>query len=178
MHLFEKQHKLKVGNREIHLKTKMPSNPQTRDGSCILPHLEEKRDLIVNSLTTFIIIVTTMLELFGFGYKLAFIVKSNRSPLFYFCVFNGLISLPCLLMIMVSATITNEIAIKVKRVINSLPGVMPEHCREIKILRKGVSRHENILTMWKICGLDRSLMLSSLGTLLTYGILLGTLGKV
>ncbi|GFS47543.1 uncharacterized protein NPIL_86191 [Nephila pilipes] len=130
------------------------------------------------SFTAFTIIVATMLELFGFGYKLAFIVKSNSGPLFYFSVFNGLIALTCLLMIMVSASTVNETAKKVKRVINSLPGVMPKHCSEIEMLNKRVSRHENILTMWNICVLDRSLILSSLGTLLTYGILLGTLGKV
>ncbi|GBM93615.1 hypothetical protein AVEN_202564-1 [Araneus ventricosus] len=82
-----------------------------------------------------------------------------------------------LLLLIASASITNEAKDKTKRIINSLPYRIPALCKQIRCMIKGNYEQDNSLTLWNFCVLNRSTLTTSVGTLLTYGILLGTLGK-
>ncbi|GFS49930.1 uncharacterized protein TNIN_63591 [Trichonephila inaurata madagascariensis] len=112
--------------------------------------------------------------LFWGGYRLAF-MKHMRSEYFVSLVFTASCYLTFQLPIMISASMTNEMEKKARNTIKCLKCKVPHDLRETKF--KEVSTKESDLTLWKIYVLDRSLLITSFGTLLSYGILLGTLGK-
>ncbi|GFR14421.1 hypothetical protein TNCT_471 [Trichonephila clavata] len=80
------------------------------------------------------------------------------------------------LLIMASASVTNELASKVKCVMQCLPRSSIQNPQRKFKFKKDL-KQDNSLTLWKVYVMDRSLIITSIGTLLTYGILIGTLGK-
>ncbi|GFS48584.1 uncharacterized protein NPIL_508891 [Nephila pilipes] len=128
------------------------------------------------SLPVFLAIFFTMTGLFWGGYRIAFYPNMTKEYLlsliipqvFYFSVH---------LLIMVSASITNELANKAKCIMLCLPYRHPTQDPKKKYKFEKDLNQESCLTLWKIYVMDRSLVITSIGTLLTYGILLGTLGK-
>ncbi|GFT17789.1 uncharacterized protein NPIL_599351 [Nephila pilipes] len=82
-----------------------------------------------------------------------------------------------MIMIIISASVTNELLSKVKQLMNNMPYRIPHQSGRIKcILRKNWIQ-DCSLTLWKVYIIDRSLILTSFGTLLTYGMLIGALGN-
>ncbi|GFS33351.1 uncharacterized protein NPIL_428361 [Nephila pilipes] len=123
-------------------------------------------------------ILKCMIGLFWDGYRMAFTHNLNMLSTYF-----GLLTCSALfnsfhnLLMMISASLTNEAADRVKGIVECLPyRILTQH-RDIKYrLKKNCDRH-NRLTIWSIYVLDRSLIITCFGTLLTYGILIGTLGK-
>ncbi|GFY45436.1 uncharacterized protein TNIN_305621 [Trichonephila inaurata madagascariensis] len=128
------------------------------------------------SLPVFLAVFFTMAGLFWSGYRIAFYPGDTNiyylsliiSPTFYLSV---------QLLILVSASITNELANKVKCVIQCLPYKNFLQDPQRRFTFKKNLNQDNSLTLWKVYAMDRSLIIACLGTLLTYGILIGTLGK-
>ncbi|GFY58012.1 uncharacterized protein TNIN_267001 [Trichonephila inaurata madagascariensis] len=82
-----------------------------------------------------------------------------------------------LLIITISASLTNETASKAKNVMKNVPYRIPKGSERIKYMLRKNSVQEYSLTLWKIYIIDRSLIITCFGTLLTYGMLIGALGK-
>ncbi|GFU42090.1 uncharacterized protein NPIL_351731 [Nephila pilipes] len=84
-----------------------------------------------------------------------------------------------LLLIMLSASSTNQAAEVPRSIIASLPGWFPRQYKKVKIyVRKEFKHPAPALTLWKIYKIDKSLLIRAIGMLITYGIILGTLGTV
>ncbi|GFR11989.1 uncharacterized protein TNCT_695811 [Trichonephila clavata] len=133
-----------------------------------------KMDKVI-SFPTFIAILMSMIGLFWGGYRLAFKkYVSNKYLVSRACSVSCYLTF--LLLIMISASMTNEIAKKVKNTLQCLKYRFSRHLRENKF--KEVCTKENNLTLWKIYVLDRSLEITVICTLLTFGILIGTLGQL
>ncbi|GFQ84452.1 uncharacterized protein TNCT_228161 [Trichonephila clavata] len=124
----------------------------------------------------FFAIVFNMAGLFWGGYRIAF--YSDMSKMYFLSLLMPQLSnLSNLLLIMVSASFTNELASKVKCAMQCLPYRNSIQDPQRKFNFKKDLNQENSLTLWKVYVMDRSLIITSIGTLLTYGILIGTLGK-
>ncbi|GFT23569.1 uncharacterized protein NPIL_536471 [Nephila pilipes] len=80
------------------------------------------------------------------------------------------------LLVMIPAAETNEAASKTANFVQCLPYKFPSLHEEIKFLLKKNIIQDNRLTLWNMYVLDRSLIVTSLGSLLSYGVLIGTLG--
>ncbi|GFY58272.1 uncharacterized protein TNIN_142861 [Trichonephila inaurata madagascariensis] len=128
------------------------------------------------SMPIFLTIVFTMAGLFGGGYRIAFHDGKSKNN-FFSLIIPLLFYLSVQLLIMVLASITNELENKVKCIILCLPcRNFSEDPKRIFKFKKDLNQ-DNCLTLWKVYVMDRSLVITSIGTLLTYGILIGTLGK-
>ncbi|GBN53132.1 hypothetical protein AVEN_151987-1 [Araneus ventricosus] len=86
-------------------------------------------------------------------------------------------SLAEFLMVILSASSVNKAALTARNMVISLPGWIPQSYQEIKILVRRKYMKKVSLTLWKIYKIDNSLLISALGTLVTYGFLMGTLGN-
>ncbi|GFU69049.1 uncharacterized protein TNCV_4457761 [Trichonephila clavipes] len=128
------------------------------------------------SLLAFLAVIFTMTGLFSGGYKMAFHPNSTEAY-FLSLFFSVIFYLSAQLMIMLSASVTNELANKVKCIVKCLPyrNAIQDPKRKFKF--KKYLNQDNSLTLWKVYVMDWSLIITSIGTLLTYGILIGTLGK-
>ncbi|GBL87187.1 hypothetical protein AVEN_270475-1 [Araneus ventricosus] len=121
-------------------------------------------------------IVISMIGLFREGYKATVASSLNREAFLppalasiYFLTLHFLITIP--------ASLLNEKLDDMKHFVQHLPNRMPRHRKEVKFeLRKNFFP-EKRLSLWKICQLNRAVVVTSLGTLLTYGILIASLGK-
>ncbi|GBO00955.1 hypothetical protein AVEN_266428-1 [Araneus ventricosus] len=116
----------------------------------------------------------SMILLFFAGYQIAF--ETFELPM-YLLFTHAACALSHLLLIMVPASITNEAAKTVKRIVRSLPYEMPNSDKELKFGIQKCLFQWKFLSLWNIYVLDRSLIFTAIGTLFTYGILLGSLGK-
>ncbi|GFS92772.1 uncharacterized protein TNCV_1161791 [Trichonephila clavipes] len=84
-----------------------------------------------------------------------------------------------LLTVMLPPSAVNKASKVAKNTILSLPGWFPEHYKTLKMfICKRFKHQELALTLGKIYKIDKSLIISTLGTLVSYGILVGTLGTV
>ncbi|GFS33345.1 uncharacterized protein NPIL_428341 [Nephila pilipes] len=124
----------------------------------------------------FISVITAMTRVFRGSYFLTFDSNITQARFSTLLVFTC-ISLWHMLLILVSASITNELSCKTKNLFLRLKHRITSPNEEIKRHLKECLTPENRLTLWNIYVVDKSLIISSFGTLLTYGILLGTLGK-
>ncbi|GIY03968.1 uncharacterized protein CEXT_8231 [Caerostris extrusa] len=120
--------------------------------------------------------LTTFLNLFGLfwnGYRIAFLAELFEYPFYLICpvIYN----LSHHLLLMISASMTNEKAAKAKLIMQCLLRHCHLETRKKMKYEKNIALESN-LTSWKIYVFDRSLIITSFGCLLTYGILLGTLG--
>ncbi|GFQ93321.1 uncharacterized protein TNCT_64721 [Trichonephila clavata] len=128
----------------------------------------------VLSFPTFIAILMSMIGLFWGGYRLAFKkYVSNKYLVSQACSASCYFTFQ--LLIMISASMTNEMAKKVKNTLQCLKYRFPRDVREKKF--KEVIMMDSNLTLWKIYVLDRSLVIKVISTLLTFGILIGALGE-
>ncbi|GFR10066.1 uncharacterized protein TNCT_534461 [Trichonephila clavata] len=128
------------------------------------------------SLPAFLAVLFTMTGLFSSGYKMAFHPDVTETY-FLSLICSVIFYLSAQFMIMLSASITNELANNVKCVVQCLPyrNAIQDPKRKFKL--KKYLNQNNSLALWKVYVMDWSLIVTSIGTLLTYGILIGTLGK-
>ncbi|GFU42084.1 uncharacterized protein NPIL_351701 [Nephila pilipes] len=126
----------------------------------------------------FIHVLGNMAGLFWSSYVIIFITNIDYLSYTYHIV-ASLLYWTWLLMIMLPATAANKAARNAKDIILSLPGWFPQHHRKLKLLiRKKFKQNEFALTLWKTYLIDKSILISALGTLITYGIIIATLGSV
>ncbi|GIY94889.1 uncharacterized protein CEXT_250021 [Caerostris extrusa] len=126
------------------------------------------------SFTAFLANLLYLHGLFWTGYKIAFLNNVHEHSFYLICPVIYYLSHHLLLMI--SASTANEKAGKAKLLMQCLL----RHCHletRMKIKYEKNIALESNLTSWKIYVFNRSLLISSFGCLLTYGILLGTLGR-
>ncbi|GFS48573.1 uncharacterized protein NPIL_508851 [Nephila pilipes] len=128
------------------------------------------------SFHTFATVVLCMSGLFWRGYSFVFHANvSIEGSVFMIC--SMILYLSFQLQIMISASATNELSRKSKNIVNNLVlQTSPKRQRLGYILRKNCSQ-DCTLSLWNIYVVDKALIISTLGTLLTYGMLVGTLGK-
>ncbi|GIY77734.1 uncharacterized protein CEXT_324621 [Caerostris extrusa] len=117
-----------------------------------------------------------MFSVFWNAYSIVF-SPINIQEVYFSKVSTGCFHLLTQQFAMISAALTNEMASQAQNVMKRLPYKLPMHYEEIKSKIKKNFIRDNSLTLWKFYVLDRSISIASIGTLLTYGILLGTLGK-
>ncbi|GIY37588.1 uncharacterized protein CDAR_285751 [Caerostris darwini] len=118
-----------------------------------------------------------MATLFWYGYSFAFVPNDNNVICIFFSM--GLVQyFVLLMMILPSAAAANQAAATAREIVLSLPGWFPKRYGIVKLLVCRSFMHKTALTLWNIYRIDKSLLISAIGTLITYGILLGTLGSV
>ncbi|GFY67259.1 uncharacterized protein TNIN_439281 [Trichonephila inaurata madagascariensis] len=117
-----------------------------------------------------------MTGIFWRGYRFASYSNiSDERLIFMIC--SAILNISFQLQVMTSASTTNELARKVKTIVNSMVyQISPKNGKLNCILRNRCAQDYN-LTLWKIYVINKALIISSFGTLLTYGMLVGTLGK-
>ncbi|KAF8797097.1 hypothetical protein HNY73_001401 [Argiope bruennichi] len=129
------------------------------------------------SYTVFVLVLSSMAGLFWSTYSLIFLQKTHLEFITPFW-FSGFYFVIVLLAVILSASETARAGNVAREWVVSLPGFFPLLYLELKIqIRKNFKR-EIALTLWKMYTIDRSLLFSALGTLVTYGILIATLGNV
>ncbi|GFU06004.1 uncharacterized protein NPIL_164411 [Nephila pilipes] len=79
---------------------------------------------------------------------------------------------------MISGADCNRAAKQARDVIISLPGWFPQHYKMLKMHIRQKFLKKFALTLWKVYTINESLLMSALGTLVTYGFLVGTMGTV
>ncbi|GFU00096.1 hypothetical protein TNCV_1749351 [Trichonephila clavipes] len=79
------------------------------------------------------------------------------------------------LLILIPAAETNEEASKTENFVQRLRYRFPSFHQKIKFLLEKNIIQDNRLTLWNMYVLDRSLIITSLGSLLSYRVLIGTL---
>ncbi|GFY62228.1 hypothetical protein TNIN_263401 [Trichonephila inaurata madagascariensis] len=79
-----------------------------------------------------------------------------------------------LLIIIVPASVVNEALLSAKQTLMSLAVKIPQHAKELTIIINGECLNEVSLTLWKIYKIHRSIIISTIGTLLSYGFLVAT----
>ncbi|GFT36404.1 uncharacterized protein NPIL_327271 [Nephila pilipes] len=118
-----------------------------------------------------------MTGLFWSAFSFAFSVGNDY--LINICTLSGIVHYAMsLLLILFPAAVSNEASIRAHDIVRSLPSYIREHYKELKMSIRRRFKRNTSLTLWKIYIIDKSLLISVLGTLLTYGILFGTLGSV
>ncbi|GIY74126.1 uncharacterized protein CDAR_400271 [Caerostris darwini] len=129
------------------------------------------------SYPAFISVVTNMCELFWTGYNFVFLFDGDYllfTSLALFLIHDLII----LLLIVLSGAAANSAIMMARSTIKSLPAQFPQLYQKIKMVVRQRCKQKNSFTLWKIYTFDKPLLINALGTLLTYGILLGTLGSV
>ncbi|GIY30470.1 uncharacterized protein CEXT_676711 [Caerostris extrusa] len=118
------------------------------------------------SFPAFLATLLNLFCLFWTGYRIAFLTNNLKHSFYLICPVIHHLSQHLLLMI--SASMTNEKAAKAKLIIQCLL----RHCHlktPMKIKYEKNIALESNLTSWKIYVFDRSLLITSFGCLLTYG---------
>ncbi|GBM01923.1 hypothetical protein AVEN_269536-1 [Araneus ventricosus] len=118
-------------------------------------------------------VLITMTVEFRVGYRLAFDMNMTHGS-FLALLISGMHCLSIQLLVMVPASVTNE---KDKSVAQYLLHRIPRKEKDLRFEFETDFKQKKCLTLWKMYDLNRSLIITSLGSLLTYGILIGTLGK-
>ncbi|GFU13519.1 uncharacterized protein NPIL_435261 [Nephila pilipes] len=127
--------------------------------------------------SAFIIVVSTMTGLFYMSYSLIFIPKYGCID--YLCYLGGgLFHFSIIGIVLVSGSSANRAAELTKEAIMSLPGMFQKSYNELKVILRKNCKQQVCLTLWKIYKIDRSLIITAMGTLMNYGILVATIGSV
>ncbi|GFX10057.1 uncharacterized protein TNCV_4539281 [Trichonephila clavipes] len=123
-------------------------------------------------------VLSAMSGLFWGSYSIIFHTEEDYVTSVYLLgtLFNYFV---LLLTVMLPPSAVNKASKVAKNTILSLPGWFPEHYKTLKMfICKRFKHQELALTLGKIYKIDKSLIISTLGTLVSYGILVGTLGTV
>ncbi|GFS33333.1 hypothetical protein NPIL_428281 [Nephila pilipes] len=119
-------------------------------------------------------VVSSVSGLFYVNYIMFFVpiggyahyLSSLSSEIFFLSLFVVIIG---------PASAVNEALLSTKKVLISLPRNFPQHFNELTMIIGSEFFNDVYLTLWKIYTIDRSLTISAMGTLLTYGIIIATL---
>ncbi|GBM00167.1 hypothetical protein AVEN_176407-1 [Araneus ventricosus] len=128
------------------------------------------------SFSAFIAVFVTMMALFWSGYKIAFPTTASH-VYFIGWITTAVAGFSVQMLIMVSASITNGKVKVTRQAVQHIPYQYFAQCTELKNMLKKSFVKEVYLSLWTIYVIDGALIISSLGTLLTYGILFATFGK-
>ncbi|GBL97569.1 hypothetical protein AVEN_163014-1 [Araneus ventricosus] len=79
---------------------------------------------------------------------------------------------------MLPAAAANESAEMAKSTIKLMGSSIPHSYRDLEMYLRQRWKPRVVMTLWKIYKIDKSLLISALGTLMAYGMLLGTSGSV
>ncbi|GIY77254.1 uncharacterized protein CEXT_320791 [Caerostris extrusa] len=131
----------------------------------------------VLNLPVFISVFNILIGLFWYGYSFAF--PPNVSYAMEIYVSMGFVQYFVLLLITLTpAAAANQAAAMARELVLSLPAWFPKRYNIINMHVRRKFKHKTALTLWKIYRIDKSLLISAVGSLISYGILLGTLGSV
>ncbi|GIY69932.1 uncharacterized protein CDAR_466961 [Caerostris darwini] len=83
-----------------------------------------------------------------------------------------------LLITLIPAAAANQAAAIARAIVLSLPAWFPKRYSIIKRRVRRKFMQKTVLTLWKIYRIDKSFLISAIGHLISYGILVGTLGSV
>ncbi|GFR13129.1 uncharacterized protein TNCT_204181 [Trichonephila clavata] len=127
------------------------------------------------SFPAFLLVMLNMCGLFWGCYKITYLTSMGN---YYFIstVFSTIFHFSLLLLLIISASITNELTTKMRHFVRRLPYLFPTRHEKIKFKLKQ-NMMQNYLTLWSVYVIDKSLAIASFGTLLTYGFLIGSLRK-
>ncbi|GFY47001.1 uncharacterized protein TNIN_11341 [Trichonephila inaurata madagascariensis] len=129
------------------------------------------------SSSAFILVLSSMTGLFWFSYDMIFAIKKDY--LHYLNSMTGeMFQSSMFVMVIISASSANTAADVAKEAVMSLPGRIPQYYSELKVILRKDCKQNICLTLWKIYKIDRSLIISALGVLMSYGVLIATLGTV
>ncbi|GFR24805.1 uncharacterized protein TNCT_271101 [Trichonephila clavata] len=126
------------------------------------------------SFLAFLTVFISTVALFWNGYRITFYKNVRGGNLLL--ILSGLFFLCLLLLLVISGSASNEQANKVKILVQCLPYETGNNQQKINFFKKTLLQN-NVLTLWKIYVMDRSLLICIFGTLLTYGMMLGSLGQ-
>ncbi|GFY74041.1 uncharacterized protein TNIN_115761 [Trichonephila inaurata madagascariensis] len=127
------------------------------------------------SFLAFITVLISTTGLFWDVYRIIF--YTNETSAYILFSLSAIFFLVLLLVLMISGSASNELASEVRVLIQCFQSrESAENEHHINFFKKTLLQ-DNGLTLWKIYGMSRSLVIGTFGTLLTYGILLATLGK-
>ncbi|GFY73206.1 uncharacterized protein TNIN_68961 [Trichonephila inaurata madagascariensis] len=125
------------------------------------------------SFSAFVIVLSSLSGLFYVNFGIHFLCVGD--VLHFLAAEIWFSILVC--MIILSASAANRASLAAKEAIYSLPGRIPRYYYELEVIIRSECMRDVSLTLWKIYEIDRSLILSALGTLITYGMLLVTMGS-
>lgn len=129
------------------------------------------------SYPAFVAVLTTMVGLFRAGYCIAFDPNKELVHNLYSYI-SGMFYLFYMLCVILAASSATEAARRAREVVLSLPGMFPSSYAELKVLVRNNLKRDVTLTLWNTYVIDRSLLVSAIGSLMTYGILVATFGNV
>ncbi|GBN66103.1 hypothetical protein AVEN_204400-1 [Araneus ventricosus] len=113
---------------------------------------------------------------FWFSYIFAFLKLSDYYS--YIFIFSAIIYYMLqLLSVMLSAAAANKASEMARSTVKLMGSWIPQPYRDSDMYLRQRLKPSVHMTLWKIYKIDKSLLINSLGTLLTYGMLLGTLGS-
>ncbi|GFQ71566.1 uncharacterized protein TNCT_202481 [Trichonephila clavata] len=124
--------------------------------------------------SAFLIVVSSMSGLFYINYTMMFVPIGGYQH-YLACVLGEIYFSIVFVMVVVPASAVNDALITLKKALKPLLGKIPHHFKESLMIINNEGLDEMSLTLWKIYKIDRSLIISAMGTLLTYGILVATL---
>ncbi|GFY68242.1 uncharacterized protein TNIN_466191 [Trichonephila inaurata madagascariensis] len=129
------------------------------------------------SYPVFIIVLSSMVGLFWSTYSFVFVPRDDS--MICICFLSGIVYYSAsLLIVMLTGAVANQAVVFARETVISLPGWIRQHYKELKMDIRQRFKHKTHFTLWNIYIIDKSLLISALGTLVTYGILIGTLGSV
>ncbi|GFT24908.1 uncharacterized protein NPIL_473911 [Nephila pilipes] len=125
------------------------------------------------SFSAFVILLSSMSGLFHLNFHLWTLSEDD-----YLHTLVGEIYLSVsFAVVILSASAANNAFLAAKEAICSLPWKIPYYYKEVKIVIWSECARDVSLTLWKTYKIERSLIFSAIGTLVTYGILLGSLDR-
>ncbi|GFU47391.1 uncharacterized protein NPIL_82421 [Nephila pilipes] len=123
------------------------------------------------------LVVYSVVGLFWMCYGMVFV--SMGSYQYYLFSILGEVNYSMLLgMLIFPASAVNNASYAATEAVRSLPGRIPQHYNEIKIILRREYKQRISLTLGRIYEIDKSLLISMIGVLMNYGILVATLGTV
>ncbi|GIY45235.1 uncharacterized protein CDAR_431961 [Caerostris darwini] len=129
------------------------------------------------SLPILVSVLNILATLFWLGYSFAFTPSVNNTTSIF--VYMGFIQCFVLLLITLPpAAAANQAAATARQTVLSLPGWFPKRYSIIKMYVRQRFMPKTALTLWKMYRIYKSSLISAIGTLISYGILVGTLGSV
>ncbi|GFU22212.1 uncharacterized protein NPIL_455671 [Nephila pilipes] len=127
--------------------------------------------------SVFALVVYSVIGLFWMCYGIIFLFMDGYQ--YYLCAFIGQVFYSMVIgMVIFPASAANNASYAAKEAVRSLPGRIPKHYNEIKIILRRECKQRIALTLGRIYEIDKSLLISIIGVLMNYGILVATLGTV
>ncbi|GFX63653.1 uncharacterized protein TNCV_2824391 [Trichonephila clavipes] len=119
----------------------------------------------------FVIVLSALLRLFFINYELIFV-----SGDYLHAFFGEILFIASVCMIILPASAANIAFSLAKEAVQSLPWKISQYYTNLKVIIRSECSRDVSLTLWKVYKIKRSLILSAMGTLATYGMLLATQG--